>query len=245
MTDLHTSDPSALPANNRQALRQVVRSCRKAALATLMAGEDVAMPYASLVTVAVDHDLAPLLLLSGISDHTKNIVADPRVSLLFDGTEGHANPQTGPRVTLSGIAEPTTDDRLRARFLSHHPAAARYADFGDFSLWRVRPDRAHFVGGFGRAVWFDAPFGLDEVERARLIADEPGIVAHMNSDHAEAINLLADAPADGGWRMVGIDVDGCDLAGESAWRRIDFASPLVGPGAARATLVELVDRARA
>jgi len=242
MTDAHASHPSALPADNRQALRQVARACRKATLASL---ETEGAPYASLVTVALDHDLAPILLLSGISEHTRNILADRRVSLLFDGTAGHPNPQTGPRVTLSGIAEPTSDARLKARFLARHPAAAQYAGFGDFAFWRVAPERAHFVGGFARAVWFEAPFGLAPAAAEAMAAAEAGILAHMNAEHASAVDLLAHSgcgETGEGWRMIAIDPDGCDLARDDRFARVAFDTPLDGAAAARSALVELVRR---
>ena len=244
MTDAHASHPSALPADNRQALRRVARACRKAVLASL---DGAGAPYASLVTVALDHDLAPILLLSGISDHTKNVIADARVSLLFDGTEGHPNPQTGPRVTLSGRAEPSADDRLKARFLARHPAAAQYAGFGDFGIWRVAPLRAHFVGGFGRAVWFEAPFGLAPASVGAMADAEADIVAHMNAEHQSAIDLYAHAvcgETGQGWRMIAIDPDGCDLSLEDRFARIAFEAPLDGPAAARTALAELARRHR-
>ncbi len=236
--------PSAeLPADNRLALRRVVRACRKAALATLLAGPtEAAPPYASLVTVAVDHDLAPILLLSGLSDHTRNIAADPRVSLLFDGTEGHPNPQTGPRVTLQGVAERSDDPRLRARFLSRLPAAAEYAGFGDFAVFRVAPARVHFVGGFGRAVWFEAPFGLEADAVAAMAAAEPAILAHMNADHADAVARMAQrlgGDAGAGWRMIGIDPDGCDLACGERFLRQPFERPIDGAAAAHTVLAAL------
>jgi putative heme iron utilization protein len=236
---------TALPADNRLALRRVTRACRKTALATLMEGDG---PYVSLVTVAFDHDMAPILLLSGLADHTRNLSADRRVSLLFDGTEGHANPQTGPRLTLTGVADLSRGDerdRLAARFLARHPAAALYAGFGDFGFWRVRAERAHFVGGFGRAVWFDAPFGLDPAAAAAMAAAESGILDHMNASHDAAIQLFARAlgGAGDGWRMTGIDPDGCDLAqGDEAFLRLAFDAPLDGAAAARAALVGLVER---
>ena len=238
-------DPKTLPDDNRLALRRVIRACRKAALATLLAGES---PYVSLVTVACDHDLSPILLLSGLADHTRNLGVDPRVSLLFDGTEGHDNPQTGPRVTLVGEAEPVEGDaveRLGVRFLARHPAARLYAGFGDFRFWRVRASRVHFVGGFGRAVWFDAPFGLDPAVAAGMEAAEAGILAHMNDAHADAIDLFARSlGADrGGWRMVGIDPDGCDLTCDDAtFLRLPFDAPIDGAGAARSVLVDLTRR---
>lgn len=217
-----SSVPLPLPDDNKWALRQVVRACPKACLSTLMA-EDGA-PYGSLVTVAIDHDLAPVLLLSGLSDHSRNIAADHRVSVLFDGTDGHANPQTGPRVTLMGRAERCADPRLRARFLARHPGAALYADFADFSLWRVVPERVHFVGGFGRAVWFSAPFGLSEPTNAAMVAAEPAILGQV-------------VPmAEGEATVIGWDVDGVDLIRNDISFRIAFSAVAQNPEAARKSL---------
>lgn len=232
-------------ANNRLALRRVARACGKAALATLMADGS---PYASLVTVTLDHDLAPILLLSGLSDHTRNLAADARVSLLFDGTAGLVNPQTGPRVTLTGRARPSDDKRLAARFLARHPGAALYAGFGDFAFWRVAPERAHFVGGFGRAVWFDPPFGIAAAAATAMAAAEADILAHINADHAEAVGLYATRLAGGtgdGWILSGVDTDGIDLAQGESILRLCFPNPVVSPDAVRDALVELTKRARA
>jgi hypothetical protein len=204
------NDEGQLPADNRLALRQVVRGCRKAALGSLMAGA----PYCSLVTVAVDGDLSPLLLLSELSDHTRNIQADARVSLLFDGTDGHANPQTGPRVTLTGRAVRSAEPRLMSRFLDLHPGATRYAGFADFAIWRVVPERAHFVGGFGRAVWFDTPFGLSASATASVAALDPPALAN-------------------GWSVLGVDCDGCDVVRGDSLRRLDFPQTIGEKDAAR------------
>ena len=100
--------------------------------------------------MAVDHDLAPILLLSDLAEHCKAIAADGRVSLLFDGTAGLDQPLAGPRVSLMGRATRTDDERLKRRFLAHHPDAALYAGFTDFNFYRVAPQRAHLVGGFGK-----------------------------------------------------------------------------------------------
>lgn len=214
-----------LPKDNKLALRQVVRACHKASLATLLA--EGGAPYASLVTVALDHDLSPILLLSELSDHSRNIAADPRVSLLFDGTDGHPNPQTGPRVTVMGHAVRVDDPRLRRRFLARHPGAALYADFADFAFWRVVPERAHFIGGFGRAVWFPAPFGLDPAATAEMRAGEDGLLPLI---------------LPGGENVVGIDVDGIDAILGDAAIRIAFPESASSLAKARECLENLQKR---
>src|SRR5262245_31483148 len=140
--------------------RRLLRAADRAALATTLAGREPAgaesWPYASLVLLACDHDAAPLLLISDLAEHARNIADDPRVGLLIDGTAGRVDPLTGPRVSLLGRAEKTDDPRLKARFVARHPSAALYADFADFHLYRVAVAQAHFVAGFGRIHWVAA-----------------------------------------------------------------------------------------
>jgi heme iron utilization protein len=221
-----------LPDNNRLALRQVARACRKTTLATLLPDGNV--PYASLATVALDHDLAPILLLSKLSDHTKNLLADGRISLLLDGTDNHPNPQTGPRVTLTGHAKPSDDERLKARFLSRHPGAALYAGFADFTIWRMAPERAHFVGGFGRAMWFDTPFGLNPALIAEMPVREAALVEEANITHRDALARLGE-----GWRIAAVDVDGIDLANQDAFIRKNYCAAVESPGDFGAAIASL------
>lgn len=229
--------------------RAVARACRTATLATAMA-DGAGAPYASLVLVAFDLDAAPLLLISKLAEHTKNIEADSRVSLLCDGTAGFAEPLTGPRVTLMGRAEKTDTPRHRARFLGRHPSAAMYADFKDFAFYRMAVERAHIVAGFGRIHWFeDYLYGGDP---AALAEAEAGILEHMNADHADAVQLYATkllGKSGGGWRLCGIDPEGADLirGDDEQGRelaRLPFDKPVADAEGARVELVRLVKRAR-
>ena len=198
--------------------------------------------------VAVDHDLSPILLLSDLAEHSKAIAADPRVSLLFDGTAGLAQPLTGSRVSLLGRVAETHDDRLKRRFLARHPDAALYAGFKDFRFYKVTPERAHLVAGFGKIRWIEAAELLAVPPLPELAESEEGIVGHMNEDHADAVQLYAakllGLPGTG-WTMTGIDAEGIDLkqAGQAA--RVTFEVPLTAASQARNTLVSLVAKARA
>jgi heme iron utilization protein len=227
--------------------RLLARSRTRAALATSMHGA----PYASLVLVAVDPDASPLLLLSDLAQHSRNIAFDPRVSLLLDATEGHPDPLTGPRLTLLGRAQPTDDPRCLARFVAHHPASAAYAGFRDFHLYRVVVERGHLVAGFGRIEWIDGADFRFPVDARALAAAESEILRHMNEDHLEAIahyarSLLGRSGT--GWRMTGIDPEGIDLRCDGETARLDFAvpvqSPILTPEAARTALVQLAGAAR-
>lgn len=138
-------------------VRDLLRAADRAALATsLPAAAYQAWPYASLVLMAVAADGSPILFISDLSEHAKNIAADDRVSLLIDGTAGRKDPLTGPRVTLLGRAVRTDDADLKVRFLARQPAAKLYAGFGDFHVYRIELTRAHFVAGFGRIYWIEA-----------------------------------------------------------------------------------------
>ncbi len=233
-------------------VRELVRGRDRAALATALPYLGGAVwPYASLVLVAVDHDLTPILLLSDLADHSKAINVDERVSLLFDGTAGLDQPLTGPRVSLLGRAARTDDERLKRRFLAHHPDADMYAGFRDFKFYRVAVERAHLVGGFGKIRWISADELIPAALRARLTAfgaAESEILAHMNADHADAVQLYATRllglPA-GDWRMTGIDAEGLDLRCGGVVARLAFETALGAPGQARAALVTLVAKARA
>jgi putative heme iron utilization protein len=128
--------------------KSLLRSIRAGALATLdRAG---GFPFASLVTVATDHDGSPLLLMSRLSAHTRNLEADARASILL-AQGGKGDPLAHPRLTVIGRAERTQDERVARRFLARHPKAELYAGFGDFSFFRLAVEAAHLNGGFGQA----------------------------------------------------------------------------------------------
>jgi len=226
--------------------RGIIRRALKASLATL--NRNTGTPYASLVTVATMPGNAPLTLISTLAEHTKNLLQDPRASILFDETGGYGDPLEGARVSVSGILEKTDDPHARARFLSRHPSAAMYADFEDFDFYSLNAEGAHFVGGFGRITDIP-PDGLqtDIADAATLIEAEPDIVAHMNEEHADATQLYATkllGAKPGTWRFVSCDPEGCDLVCGETGLRLDFPHRVTTPQDVRKALVELVQLAR-
>jgi putative heme iron utilization protein len=235
-------DKSAIAADARALLRRAF----KATLATIDSRNDY--PYASLVTVATDAAGAPLMLISNLARHTANLARDARASLLVDETSALADPLQGARVTVHGRVEKAPEESAKRRFLARHPEAEFYASFPDFGFVRLKVEGAHYIGGFGRIFDLDAGDLLVPTDGAdSLLEAEPGIVAHMNEDHADALALYAAMLAGGGpgaWRMTGIDPEGFDIAlgGEAA--RIVFAKPISAPDEARQELVRLVQEAR-
>lgn len=225
--------------------RRIIRAATAATLATQQEGQ----PFASLVTPACSPDLAPLLWLSSLSEHTRHLQRDGRCALLLTGPAESGNPQTAPRVTLTGMAEPITDSALKARWLARHPYAALYSEFADFGLWRIRPLGALMVGGFARATRLRVAQLLPDAAAVAAIAEaEADIIAHVNADHADAVEAIAMGllgAAPGAWRLAAVDVDGLDIAAGEAVLRLAFAAPVADADAVRAELVRSARAARA
>jgi putative heme iron utilization protein len=135
----------------RLAAACLLMAARSATLATVHAGA----PHASLVTPALADDGQPVLLLSTLAQHTRHLRANPACALLMAGMPQTDNPQTTPRLTLSGIARPVAAVEVRARYLEIHPYAMQYADFSDFSFWKIAVSTAQYIGGFANATYFD------------------------------------------------------------------------------------------
>lgn len=230
--------------------RRLLRLIRAGTLATL--GAD-GMPFASLISVATDIDGAPLILVSGLSHHTRHLLADPRCSVLL-AEAGKGDPLAHPRLTLNGIArrldrEGPEGERVRRRFLARHPKAELYADFPDFSFWRLETAHLYLNGGFARA--WDGPAGdvlLPAGMAAAFEGLDAGATAHMNADHAEAVKLYAtvlEGQTPGPWRVSGIDPDGVDLIAGERTARITFPQLITEATELRRQLVDIVARARA
>ncbi len=218
--------------------RCLLRAARSATLGTQAGGQ----PFAALVTPATAPDGAVLLWLSTLSEHTRQLMAEPRCALLVAGEPEGPNPQTAPRLTITGLAERIEDAALKARWLAMHPYAALYAEFGDFALWRIRPMGGLFVGGFARATRLrQAELLPDPAAAARVAAAEADIVLHCNSDHAAAMEELGGGP---GWRMAAVDVDGCLLGLGEQVRRIAWSAPVADADGVRGELIGLLRRLR-
>ncbi|MFA7504457.1 MAG: DUF2470 domain-containing protein [Burkholderiaceae bacterium] len=253
----------------RALARRLVRTARFGALAVLE--PDGGHPYASRAAVAPDIDGVPVMLLSSLSPHTAALDADPRCTLLL-GEPGRGDPLAHPRLSVVGLArrllrDSEEDARVRGRFLARHPKAERYAGFDDFAFFRLEPQRAVLVGGFGRAFELgrDDVLGGAMLGGADLVAGtpEPAVsvallaalaayertaVEHMNEDHADAVALYATrlcrAQA-GDWRLVSVDPYGIDMTSGERIERLEFDAPLAEAAQLRKLLVELAGRARA
>jgi heme iron utilization protein len=236
-----------------QEARRLMRSALTGSLATLEG--DSGHPYASLVLTATAPDASPILLISRLALHTRNLVRDPRASLLLRDGADLADPDADPanamaasRLTLIGEAYGHDGEAMRRRFLARHASAAAYAGFTDFAVYALRVSRGHFIGGFGRIVDLGGDALLTPTAGAEtLLAAEAEIIAHMNEEHAAAVGLYATRlarAAPGPWRMIGIDPDGCDLLHCNKAVRIAFPHRVQTPLEARRMLAGLADTAR-
>src|ERR1700716_1561823 len=129
--------------------RSLLRRSRQGALATLRAGRGD--PFCSVVNAGSHADGSPILLVSRLALHTRNILGDSRVSLMLD-ERAEGDPLEGSRIMLAGRAEEASADDLeilRRRYLNAHPSAEAFVSFKDFSFFRIRPGGAHLVAGVG------------------------------------------------------------------------------------------------
>jgi putative heme iron utilization protein len=225
--------------------RRLIRSSRYASLATLDAKSGA--PYASLIATATDSDGSPLILISTLALHTRNIAVDPLVSVLF-ASVGGGDPMVHPRVSLSARAEKSAEGHVRRRFLARHQEAAFYAGFQDFAFYRLVPLGAHLVAGFGRIVDLGADQLLTDLSGATsLLEIEDEAVQHVNADHPETVSLYATGllglePGD--WRMTGLDPAGCDLAYGDRTARLDFPDRVTSAADLRKMFQRLAEAAR-
>lgn len=216
---------------SRRLARVLLRSARYMALAVL--DPESGHPSASRVLTGTDADGVPVILVSGLSTHTKALEADPRSSLLA-GEPGKGDPLAHPRISVQCHAQLVPAEspdhlRIRRRFLDRHPKAELYVDFPDFCFFRLVPQSASLNGGFGRA--YHLP-GSD------FIIPEPGLGAEWVQLQNRLVNMPEEAACFAaktgtdpgpGWRFCGVDRAGIDLIGKDLQLRHEFGTLLPSP----------------
>lgn len=226
--------------------RRFARGQRQGVLATLsrrLAG----FPFGSVAPFILDHAGRPVILISALAEHTRNIDADPRVSLIVQPFA--ADMQRAGRVTILGKAERLPEkDRLGPRYLSYLPQAEAYFAMHDFHFYRIEPVRIRWIGGFGRIHWVEPADWL--LAEGALAEQEAGILDHMNTDHGQTLRDYCRheyGVETGCAEMIGIDPDGFDVRVQDCDGRVlrfDFPEPVPDAAAARAALVDLARRCR-
>lgn len=229
--------------------KELLRSIRSGTLATLADG---GAPFATLTSVATDACGTPIILVSGLSHHTRHLERDARCSLLL-GQTGKGDPLAHPRIGISCRAirlERGSPEQARAerRYLNRHPKAKLYVGFPDFAFFRLDPLKASLNGGFGKAYALTAAeLLIESPANAGLAASEQSAVVHMNDDHRDAVDVYARAFAGArsdGWYIIGLDADGIDIGHGDEARRVFFPAPLASAAELRTALVDLAKAGR-
>lgn len=230
--------------------RTIAASTNAATLASLTAAGD---PWASFVTYGL-LDGAPVLCVSQLAEHGRNLAADPRASLSVVAPGAGTDPLASSRITLAGVVEHPVGAELeaaRAAHLAAVPAARFYLDYTDFAVWVLRVQRVRWVGGYGR---------MDSANAADYAAAQPdpvrhqdGAIEHLNADHAGALaemaRVLGGYPDTDAALCTGLDRYGLDLKVHTsrgdAYTRVGFGGALSSGDELRSAVVDLVRRARA
>ncbi|MEM7275838.1 MAG: DUF2470 domain-containing protein [Actinomycetota bacterium] len=240
--------PESFPSDAELA-RTLLEGQSRATLSTLTAD---GFPYGSAVSYAVDEQGCPVVLVSDMAEHTVNARKDGRASLLVAAAPAGGDPLSAARCTLVGHMQLLEDPGpIRDRYLERHPYASYYVDFTDFGFWRLDVERCRFVGGFGHMSWV-TPGDYRQADVDPVADDAPGVVEHMNDDHADANLLyvqrlagLADATEA---TLAGVDRYGLTLQAATPagprMARVAFPSPLTSTEEIRPAVIDLLDRAR-
>lgn len=230
--------------------RQFLRSTHSGILSTLSSKFE-GYPFGSVAPFVLGHDCQPVILISNIAEHTKNISLNPKVSLLvFAGSD---DLQANARLTLLGeaIKIEKNDADLRARYLRYLPQAASYFDMHDFAFYRINITHARYIGGFGKMSWLSSNDLFTVSMDSPLATQETAIIEHMNTDHAQSLiayckhfHQVEATHA----QMLGIDSDGFDVnishGNHAKILRFDFDLPIHDAQSARAALVHMSQLAK-
>ena len=221
------------PASLAPYARQIMRSAIKVSLATN--DRKQSWPFLSLTSVATLMDGTPIVLLSSIAHHTRNIAVDPHVALLFDGTPQTGNPLEEGRITLHGTLQKDKKEQTGNRFMARHPTAF-YAKFADFDFYTLRLHSAHLVAGFGSTNTLSPAHLLLSQESLSLHDQEQKLIKTITQRHQDTIQYMGDrccpeeADKKGLWHISALDPEGCDLMkGETIRGRYDFWEQAVTP----------------
>jgi putative heme iron utilization protein len=249
----HAADTPSVPeptfAERARTLAHLGHSGTLATVSRRHAGH----PFASVMPYALDAGGRPLFLISAMAMHTQNLETDPRASLLVTQPDWSGDPLAAGRLTLMGRARrlgPAEASEARGVYLARHERAGYWVDFDDFAFWRLDVLDVYFVGGFAAMDWVTAA-DYAAAQPDPLADAGPGIVEHMNRDHAAALTAyarhFAGEVADEA-TMVTVDRLGFKLRLRQGERlssvRIAFPREVTTPGQSREVLIEMLRTAR-
>lgn len=196
-------------------------------------------PFGSVTPYCLSNNLEPMLLISNIAQHTKNIIRNPKVSLTVFGTDIKGDVQENGRVTYIGDAIKTENEEEKEKYSIYFPNSKGYFSFHDFSLYKIVLKRIRFIGGFGSIFWVDKDeFYLENP----LLSVEKRIIEHMNNDHKDSIikycRVFKGLSVSDAY-ISGIDSEGFDVIADDKFLRFAFDEPVTDAGKARQVLVKM------
>lgn len=230
--------------------QKFLRTCQRGILSTHSV-KHTGYPFGSVAPFVLNHEGMPTILISNIAEHTKNITANPYVSLIVFTNEEDL--QANARLTL--LAEAISIDKneplMRARYLRYLPQAETYFDMHDFAFYTLKITHARYIAGFGKMSWIE---NTDMRAPQNSLAEvEADILAHMNADHHDSLlrycQYVHQATAQNA-QMIGIDAFGFDihaqfLDGTKSLLRFSFDAPIVDVIEARTALITLAKKTKA
>lgn len=243
-----------LPEPSRAERVRTLMSLVPIATLSTLARKHSGFPFGSLMPFALDSAGRPIFLISNMATHTQNLRFDPRCSLFVAQAGADADPLGAARATLIGNAEPVSEydvAETREKYLARHENSRYWVDFSDFSFFRLQPIDIYYVGGFGVMGWVEAK-DYEHAAPDPLAEAAPGILAHMNADHVDAMTLLARSHA--GVDATEATMTSVDRLGFSLRLktdngvkdiRINFLHQVANPQDTRAVLVEMIRQAKA
>lgn len=248
------------------AVRSMMRSSTRGYLGTEMSLTNTSnenkknkFPYVTFVMVAFDYDGSPLILLSDLSEHTKNLKKNNHVSILFyeeqrnldffpvfenkDKSFEYEDPMSRPRLTVTGVLNKSGEKIHKMRFINRHPVSKLYAGFSDMNIYKLDISDAHLTGGFAKVKWFNNKDLLYQ-NICGFSDDEMTVLDHMNKEHKQSVNLFAKnlsekKSIDSDWNLIGIDPEGFDLRSSSEVKRYNFSPPLKKSSELRKSFIKL------
>ncbi len=204
-------------------------------------------PFGSVTPFVLNHQGMPVVLISSLAEHTKNIMQNAHVSLLVFNHEHDL--QASSRLTLLATAEQTDKNNalIRARYLRYMPQAESYFDTHDFTFYTLHITHARYIAGFGKMGWIE---GDDfQVPTNPLFIEETDILNHMNTDHTENLKAYCKhyhQVETSSVTMIGIDSLGFDVrVNHQQQLRFTFSQAISNAQEARAALVEMAKLCRA
>ena len=239
--------------------KQFLRSTRSGVLSSFSA-KFAGYPFGSVMPFVLDHDCQPIVLISTIAEHTKNIIANPKVSLLVfqsDNLKSAEDLHANGRLTLIGEAEQIdkNDADLMARYCRYFPESTGYLAMHDFQFYRINIHQARYIAGFGKMGWMTGEeiVDLKNAEKSATIAQlETSMIEHMNADHTDSMMQYCAYFYNAHPQVVdliGIDSDGFDIEAvindDIKMLRFTFESPIFDANSARMAFVALSKVAKA